>query len=250
MQGLRVLITGGEPLIHSKFKKINEMLPEFSIRKVLFTNGLLLNREILKQLNVQEVQISIDGLEKAHDSLRGNGTFRLALNAVKRAVDSGFEVSISTMIHSKNLGDFDGMERLFKSIGIKDWTVDIPCVTGRLKEHSEFQLSPEQSGKYLGYGYGNGLHAGMSGFACGLNLMAVMADGKVSKCSFYADTPVGRIEEGLRECWQRIKPIKLSKLKCNCEYVEICRGGCRYRARQLGDPYGKDLYKCYFYDIV
>ncbi|MBE0427449.1 MAG: radical SAM protein [Nitrospirae bacterium] len=67
MQGLRVLLTGGEPLIHSKFEDINEILPEFFIRKVLFTNGLLVNKRILRNLNVDELQISIDGLEDAHD---------------------------------------------------------------------------------------------------------------------------------------------------------------------------------------
>jgi radical SAM protein with 4Fe4S-binding SPASM domain len=255
MQGLRVLITGGEPLIHSRFKEINEMLPEFSVRKVLFTNGLLLNKKALKNLNVDEIQISIDGLKDAHDSLRGKGTFRLAIEVVKRAIDYGFEVSISTMVHPKNLDDFDEMDKLFKDIGIKDWTVDVPCISGRLKENIEFQISPEQSGKYLRYGYGNGLHAGTSlrdidSFACGLHLIAIMADGRVSKCTFYSDSHVGMIEDGLRECWQRIKPIRLDKLKCDCKYIESCRGGCRYRARLLGDPFGKDLYKCSFYDII
>ncbi len=255
MQGLRVLITGGEPLIHSRFKEINEMLPEFSVRKVLFTNGLLLNRKALKSLNIDEIQISIDGLKDAHDSLRGKGTFRLAIEAVKRAIDYGFEVSISTMVHPKNVGDFDEMDKLFKDIGIKDWTVDVPCITGRLKENIAFQISPEQSGKYLRYGYGDGLHAGTSlraidSFACGLHLMAVMADGRVSKCTFYSGSPIGRIEDGLRECWQKIKPIRLDKLKCDCKHIEFCRGGCRYRAMLLGDPFGKDLYKCNFYDII
>jgi radical SAM protein with 4Fe4S-binding SPASM domain len=250
MQGLRVLITGGEPLIHRGFKEINEMLPEFFVRKVLFTNGLLLDKKVLKKLNVDEIQISVDGLEEAHDFLRGKGTFRSAIGAVKRAIDSGFEVSISTMVHAKNLEDFDKMERLFQGLGIKDWTVDIPCITGRLQENPEFQISPEQGGKYLRYGYGNGLHAGVSGFACGLHLMAVTADGRVSKCTFYSDSSVGRIEDGLRECWQRIRPIKLNELKCDCMHIESCRGGCRYRAQLLGDPYGKDLYKCKFYDII
>ncbi len=255
MQGLRVLITGGEPLIHSRFKEINEMLPEFFVRKVLFTNGLLLNKKALKNLNVDEIQISIDGLKDAHDSLRGKGTFRLAIEAVKRAIDYGFEVSISTMVHPKNLDDFDEMDKLFKDIGIKDWTVDVPCITGRLKENIAFQISPEQSGKYLRYGYGDGLHAGTSlraidSFACGLHLIAVMADGRVSKCTFYSQSPIGRIEDGLRECWQKIKPIRLDKLKCDCKHIESCRGGCRYRARLLGDPFGKDLYKCNFYDII
>jgi len=255
MQGLRVLITGGEPLIHSRFKAINELLPEFFVRKVLFTNGLLLNKKVLKNLNVDEIQISIDGLKDAHDSLRGKGTFRLAIEAVKRAIDYGFEVSISTMVHPKNLDDFDEMDKLFKDIGIKDWTVDVPCITGRLKENIAFQISPEQSGKYLRYGYGDGLHAGTSlraidSFACGLHLMAVMADGRVSKCTFYSDSYVGRIEDGLRECWQKIKPIRLDKLKCDCKHIESCRGGCRYRARLLGDPFGKDLYRCNFYGIM
>ncbi len=250
MQGLRVLITGGEPLMHSRFEEINEMLPHFLLRKVLFTNGILLHKRILSKLNADEIQISIDGLEAAHDSLRGKGTFRSAIGAVKRALDSGFDVSISTMVHHRNLEDFDGMARLFRSMGIKDWTVDVPCITGRLEEHNEFQISPEHGGRYLKYGYGNGLHSGASGFGCGLHLMAVLADGRVSKCTFYTDRSVGRIEDGLRECWHRIKPVKLDELSCDCRYIESCRGGCRYRAFLLGDRLGRDLYRCYMYDII
>ena len=64
MQGLRLMITGGEPLLHSSFDALNDVLPDFLIRKVLFTNGLLLNKDLLRRLNVDEIQISIDGLEK------------------------------------------------------------------------------------------------------------------------------------------------------------------------------------------
>lgn len=250
MQGLRVLISGGEPFVHRGFEEINAMLPEFFIRKVLFTNGLLLNKKRLKGLNVDEIQISIDGFKEAHDSMRGKGTFNSALDAVKRAIDSGFEVSISTMVHPGNLNDFDEMESLFREMGIKDWTVDVPCITGRLEEYGEFQISPEVGGKYLRYGYGKGLHSGDSGFACGLHLMAVTAGGRVSKCTFYSKEPVGMIAEGLQKCWQKIKPLRLAELQCDCDYIESCRGGCRYRALLLGDPLGKDLYKCNVYGIL
>jgi radical SAM protein with 4Fe4S-binding SPASM domain len=249
MQGLRVLISGGEPFMHSGFEEINAMLPDFFIRKVLFTNGLLLNKKRLKGLNVDEIQISIDGLEQAHDSLRGKGTFKSAFDAVKRATDSGFEVSISTMVHPANLNDFDEMQSLFKEMGIKDWTVDVPCITGSLEEHGEFQISPEIGGQYLRYGYGKGLHSVDPGFACGLHLMAVLADGRVSKCTFYSKAPVGIIAEGLQKCWQRITPLRLAELRCDCDHIESCRGGCRYRALLLGDPLGKDLYKCNLYGI-
>ena len=250
MQGLRLMITGGEPLLHSKFDALNDVLPDFSIRKVLFTNGLLLNKDLLRNLNVDEIQISIDGLEKGHDALRGSGTFSKAVKAVRLAKEMGFETSVATMVHAKNLGDFDKMEKLFSDLGIKDWTVDVPCVAGRLKSSSEFQVSPEMGGKYLRYGYGAGLHSGASGFACGLHLLSVMADGKVAKCTFYSDRPVGSINEGLRQCWQRTVPIALKDLSCDCKYLEVCRGGCRYRAELLGDPLGKDLYKCFLHDIL
>ena len=56
---------------------------------------------MLKNLNVHEIQISIDGLEDAHDSLRGKGTFRIAIRSIELATESGFEVSVSTMVHPK-----------------------------------------------------------------------------------------------------------------------------------------------------
>ncbi len=250
MQGLRVLITGGEALVHSRFREINEMLPDFSVRKVLFTNGILLDKSLLRHLNVNEIQISIDGLENAHDSLRGKGTYKAALEAARQALDSGVEVSVATMVHRNNLNDFDELDRLFKRMGVRDWTVDIPCKTGRLGQNPEFQVSPEVGGSYFRYGYGSGLHAGASGFGCGLHLMAVMADGRVAKCSFYADDPAGVIGEGLETCWKRIKPVRIEELQCDCSFVEECRGGCRYRAKLFGDPLGKDFYKCSFYDTM
>jgi sulfatase maturation enzyme AslB (radical SAM superfamily) len=90
MQGLRVLLTGGEPLLHSRFDEINEMLPDLYLRKVLFTNGVLLKKDLLNRLKVHEVQVSIDGLKSAHDALRGSGTYDLALNALRRTLDAGF----------------------------------------------------------------------------------------------------------------------------------------------------------------
>lgn len=250
MQGLRALITGGEPLLHSRFEEINAILPKFFLRKILFTNGLLLNRKILGNLNVNEIQVSIDGLEDAHDSLRGRGTFKKAMRSVELALDFGFDVSVSTMVHPKNLMDFDKMEQLFKKIGIKDWTVDVPCIAGRLKRNTEFQLSPKQAGKYLAYGYGGGIHSGEQGFGCGFHLMSVSASGKISKCTFYSDRPVGSIKDGLRKCRRKIKPVRLDKLDCDCKHIEKCRGGCRYRAEMLGDSKGKDFYRCVLYKTI
>ena len=250
MQGLRVLITGGEPLMHRDFQSVNRMLPGFMLRKVLFTNGHLLTAPLLDDLRVDEIQISIDGLEEAHDLLRGKGSFQKAMNALRLCRDRGFEVSVSTMVHAGNLGDFALMDRIFRDMGVRDWTVDVPSATGRLLDNPALQLPPEEGGRYLNYGFGAGLHAGDEGFGCGQHLMSVLADGRVAKCTFYADRPAGTVTDGLRQCWAKIRPIRLGDLACDCTHLDACRGGCRYRAELLGSATGKDLYRCGAYDII
>jgi radical SAM protein with 4Fe4S-binding SPASM domain len=250
MQGLRVLITGGEPLLHSRFDEINEMLPGFFLRKVLFTNGVLLSRSMLKSLKVDEIQVSIDGLEEAHDYVRGAGSYARALDAVRNALDAGFDVSVATMVHRRNLADFEKMERLFRELGVKDWTVDIPVLAGRLKENLDLLISPEEGGKYLTFGYGGGLYSYGQGYGCGLHLLSVMADGRIAKCTFYRDQAIGSAVDGLQAAWRRNRPVRLSELSCKCAFLEICRGGCRYRAEMLNGKGAKDPYRCVLYGIL
>ena len=104
MQGLRVMLTGGEPLMHPHFDEINRMLPEFGLRFVLFTNGTLCDRKRLSLLNAHEIQVSVDGMGKAHDALRGAGSYDKAMRTVREALEMGMQVSVSTMVHRGNLG--------------------------------------------------------------------------------------------------------------------------------------------------
>ncbi|GBE01440.1 antilisterial bacteriocin subtilosin biosynthesis protein AlbA [bacterium BMS3Bbin06] len=244
IQGLRVLVSGGEPLLYRDFGELNSFFETYPPRKVLLSNGTLLTGERLRGLNVEEIQISIDGIDASHDSIRGEGSYGKAMQGLQEAVNAGFDVSVSTMIHPMNLEDFEEMEGIFREMGVREWTVDVPCTSGRMEKNRGLCLPPETAGRYLRYGYGGGFHGGGDGYACGLHLASVLPDGRVAKCAFYADRPVGHISEGLETCWKRIEPLKLTELSCDCDDIEICRGGCRYRAELMGDPLGKDIFKC------
>jgi radical SAM protein with 4Fe4S-binding SPASM domain len=263
LQGLRLLITGGEPLMHSHFAEFNALLPEYAYRKILFTNGLLLDQKLLSELHVDEIQFSIDGMEHGHDTLRGKGTFRKVMKSVEMALGFGMPVSVATMVHRENRPEFDEMQRLFQGLGIRDWTVDVPCLEGNFKDNDALQVSPELGGKFLDYGFGGGLHGGGEGFGCGLHLAAVLAGGEICKCAFYSGIPAGTIKKGLGDAWKRIKPVNLQDLECarlSCVVIDECRGGCRYRAAVISGNDNKgigtvadierDLYKCIHYGII
>lgn len=250
LQGLRLLITGGEPLLHPQFDKINNLLPKLAFRKILFTNGLILTEDWLNKLKVQEIQISLDGIKEGHESLRGKNTFDRTLSAIKRAITKGFDVSVATVIHKKNLHEFDELEEVIKNLGVREWTVDALTLSGNLKFNQDFWVEPEVAGKIMGkYGFTKEEHPKAEGYGCGTHLLAVLATGESAFCSFFEETPLGTIDEGLKNLWKKKKFILLKELECSqikCPFINECFGGCRYRALTLsGKQNSKDLFKCY-----
>ena len=245
IQGLRLLLSGGEPLLYPYFWEINDILRDYAFRSVLLSNGTLITRDVSRRLRVHEVQFSLDGMKEGHESLRGKGNFEKTLAAIDSLQEAGITVSIATMIHRRNLEEFDQLASLLESKNIREWNVDVPCIEGRLKENRELWVSPSVAGHLLNYGYGGGLHRSKNNATCGAHLCAIIPDGRVTKCGLFSQEPVGSIEEGLRICWQRIPRIPLTDLGCNCTEVEECRGGCRYRAKIHGGLFQPDPFQCY-----
>jgi radical SAM protein with 4Fe4S-binding SPASM domain len=245
IQGLRLLLSGGEPLLHPHFWEINEILREYPFRSILLSNGTLITKETAKTLRVHEVQVSLDGMKEGHESIRGKGTFKKTLQAIDNLQGANIRVSIATMIHRENLKEFDRLASLIQSKNIGEWNVDLPCIAGRMEENKIFLVSPFEAGPFLQYGYGGGLHSSEKNATCGAHLCAILSNGDVAKCGLFSREPVGSIEEGLRVCWERIPRIQLKALACNCLDIEECRGGCRFRAKYFGGIFQPDLFQCY-----
>jgi radical SAM protein with 4Fe4S-binding SPASM domain len=245
IQGLRLLLSGGEPLLHPHFWEINDILRNHAFRSVLLSNGTLITKEVAKKLHVHEVQISLDGMKEGHESLRGKGTFEKTMTAIDHLQEASIRVSAATMIHRKNLSEFDQLASLLQSKNIEEWNVDVPCLEGRLKTNQDFWVAPPEASRFLSYGYGGGFHGSTNNSTCGAHLCAIIPNGTLCKCGLFSQEPVGSIEEGLRTCWARIPQIALKDLTCKCPVIEECRGGCRYRAKIQGDLFQPDLFQCY-----
>lgn len=245
MQGLRLLISGGEPLLHPDFWSINDSLRGFGLRSILLSNGSLIDNIAAKRLKVHEVQISLDGIGDSHNYLRGKGSYDKAIKAIRELRSLGKDVSVATIVHAQNLGDFPKLKTLVEEMGIKEWNVDVPCCAGELCDNKEIQVPPSKAAPFLKYSFGGGLYNSSPGYACGTHLCTVTPDGKVAKCGFFSDKPVGYIKDGLRNCWGRMKHITLDELECHCQYIEECRGGCRFRASLENNIYAPDPIQCY-----
>ena len=94
-----VSIAGGEPLMHPQIHEITRILLERNKIVFLCTNALLLPKHIHKFKPHPNFtwMVHIDGLEEKHDaSVRKEGGFQAAVEAIKLAQSKGFKVMTNT----------------------------------------------------------------------------------------------------------------------------------------------------------
>ncbi len=231
MQGLRVLVSGGEPTLYEHFDLLNSILLEYPVRAVLLTNGTTINRKLIKRLNFHEIQISLDGMENGHDAIRGKGNFQKAVRSMELAREAGIDVSVATMVHKLNLDEWDSMRDLVESMEVREWSIDYPCVKGRWDLHPEFQAELRDAADRMLYGFGGSYHGTSSGWTCGRHLAAVLPSTDVCKCALFPEIRLGSVENGLAKAWASMTHIPISETDCaGCESEDICGGGCRFRA--------------------
>ncbi|OXM64941.1 MULTISPECIES: adenosyl-hopene transferase HpnH [Amycolatopsis] len=94
-----VSIAGGEPLMHPQIHEITRILLERNKIVFLCTNALLLPKHIHKFKPHRNFtwMVHIDGLEEKHDaSVRKEGGFQAAVEAIQLAKSQGFKVMTNT----------------------------------------------------------------------------------------------------------------------------------------------------------
>lgn len=245
MGGLRLMITGGEPLLYPHFELLNGRLEDRSYRPVLITNGTrLLNDVDFRKLNFREIQFSLDGMEKGHDYLRGKGTFRRVMQAIVMTQSADIDVSVATVIHAQNLGELVELGELLSKLEVSSWTLEFPVESGRMKENDGLMPDPEKAAPLFDMEWGWGAHEAAEGYACGAHLACVEPGGRLIKCGYYRETNGGHVGEGLREAWLLLPKMKLEGTCAECDVLANCGGGCRFRAELMTVTGGPDPVMC------
>ncbi len=244
MGGLRLAVTGGEPLLYPRFEELNRALTDRPYRRVLITNGTLLSRLDPACLNFEEVQVSLDGMEEGHDFLRGGGTFKRTVEQLRRAAAAGLQVSVATVIHRHNLDELPRLGELLREMGVWAWTLEYPVAEGRLRENPVLVPSLEEAAPLLGLGWGDSLHEGAPGYACGPHLATVLPSGELVKCDYYPQVSGGQAGEGLRRAWEALPKMRQEGICAGCGLLPECGGGCRYRAEVMRGEGGPDPVAC------
>jgi len=263
-------LLGGEPFMRPDWDEIASRLISRGIDTSVVSNGTLINVSLAHQLSdigIKTLGLSIDGLERTHDKLRGgDGTFRQVLNAIEISRRAGLSTCAITVALPENFPELTSLAKTLESAGVEYWQLQLPIPRGRycnsrnwlspqtanalvdfvahIREDSNLltyvgcnvgYLGPNEemvrTAKSEGLGFWTGCYAGVL-------LVAIRSNGDVTGClTMPPELVAGNIrEKALCEIWtteeafaynRRFDRESLGGDCVSCEQADICRGGCR-----------------------
>lgn len=115
-----IAFEGGEPLLRKDLPEILAYSRSLPLHTSLITNGTLLKSridEIAPYIN-GVIYVSIDGLEKIHDTIRGvSGCFKKAIQGIT-AAKKLVPVTINTTIMAENADEIEEIVKMAKELGV------------------------------------------------------------------------------------------------------------------------------------
>ncbi len=122
-------ITGGEPFIRDDLKDIVRELLKKSDRIVISTNGFFTDRivELCKEFPQIGIRISIEGLEKTNNEIRGlDDGFNRGYTTLKKLVDMGMkDVGFGMTVQDRNAADLVPLYNISDELGMEFATASL-----------------------------------------------------------------------------------------------------------------------------
>jgi radical SAM protein with 4Fe4S-binding SPASM domain len=277
--------TGGEPLLHPGWPAIARRLHELGIPTRMVTNGIGLTGDtvaLMKESGLENVGVSVDGLEATHDYVRGlPGMFRRVAEGLQRSVAADLKPTVITAANALNIVELPQIAELLRGLGVRAWQLQPIFPSGRSSEAPELHLSADQYlelGRFVAEygprsretgleirpadscGYFTELAFGPEWHGCSAGIAAcgIMSDGRVKGC---LSMPDELIEGDLREhdlwdIWFRPGAfaytrdfqgenggVRLLGPNCTgCEHGLQCAGGCTSMSFTTSGQFHNDPY--------
>jgi len=260
----RIYFTGGEPFLRKDIFSLIGYVTK-RIQLVILTSGVTMAPGKAAQLNSVangnlSIQVSLEGPDAStNDAIRGEGSFRLAVNGIKCLIDAGLIPIVTTTLTGLNYHKAIETTRFLATLGIKDQHVLWLHGRGRMRGNvadlilpgatvarvmSEMKQAAKESGILLDNFGALAVRAlskaGHKNDLCNscYGMLSVYTNGHVYPCPALTGAPgfdCGSVKEkGLREIWLEspvanwIRRNSVQKrVGCNSCFLKFfCGGGC------------------------
>jgi radical SAM protein with 4Fe4S-binding SPASM domain len=279
-----ISFSGGEPLIRPDIFELLEYSSRKKIGIELLTNGTLITKEVIdrfENINLFNVQISIDGIGTTHDEFRGiDGAYKRAVKATQLLRDADYEVVISSAVTKQNIGQINELIDIAIDLGASAYKTTLFMPAGRGKGNLDrLVLTPEDAKEFafmlidkkeevedkivinneVIYPWLTDIAENPNppetkdhskiGCTAGNSSLYIMPDGKIAPCPFLREFEAGDIrKDNLREIWDNsttfniFRNVTCGDLKGKCNGCEFLGTRCYGGCRAAAFANTGDLY--------
>lgn len=271
-----IAITGGDPLIRNDIWDILDILKKNQIEFDILGNPFHLTdatAQKLKLLGCNKYQLSIDGMEETHDSLRKKGSFQSTLSAVKTLQNAGIKVHIMMTVSKMNYKETIDVIKCVSNLPVDGFAFARYCPTSF--EEAKHNIDPHEYREFLSsvwdicqeladghtkfflkdhlwtpFLYENGLFQTreedmiFEGCGCAIRHLTVLADGSIYACRRFKSKIGNALTDVFEEVFEgnQIEEYRdFEKMECySCELFNYCRGCPAVSYGTYGSFYKKD----------
>jgi len=118
-----VKLTGGEPMLHPKFRDLVSLADGEGLSIQIETNGTLIDHGLAgflrQKKHVSFISVSLDGADaETHESLRCvRGSFEQAITGIRNLVERGFQPQLICTLHQGNVSQMGAVIKLAEDLG-------------------------------------------------------------------------------------------------------------------------------------
>ena len=270
-----IVITGGEPTLNKEFGKILQYAAKLFYSVIVTTNGSTQYYKNPDKYENVKFQISIDGNESVHNTVRNNSSYTIIRKNISNLIDNGIKCEVATTVHKENYRSLKKLYEDLLEMNVKCWYVNnllpigcaksmglIPldtklwndltytmhknCKEISLHMVTQFDLREKNVNSLL-----NG-NKTCKNCGSGVNKIYIYPNGVVYACTCLVDFPIGNIFKNEIEDILASDNNKLitdnwfdEKSACyHCELKEICQGGCKGISYQYFHRFGMGDIRC------
>ena len=279
---LNVCFTGGEPFFRKGFLKILRECHLHGFDIGLFTNGTLLNDEIIDAMEFIDpkfIALSLDSIDPCiYEKIRGKRSLDIVLRNLQKILNKNIQARINCILFNGLNDSLRGLVEylsFLKNMNVKPSSITFDqfspegegaakdylspnpkALIGRVKEAFEVvygwqvptsSFSPEgatEPGDYCGLG---------------TSMINIKSDGSISLCPALAEPEhvIGNVRDGIGNIWKNSGILDYFRTNSHignstckqCPSLKECRGGCKAKSLTFNsDLNSPDPWMCAYFN--
>lgn len=143
-----VIFLGGEPTLHPDLAHAIKFARQLGYKSVTVDSNGFLHHDLLAKITPEDavLSFSLDGpTPEVNDPLRGEGVFAVCTENLKKAVASGFDVSLIYTVSRLNIDHLHRMPELLAKLGCRRFFIQVIGLRGKsAADPNSLQLTPEE----------------------------------------------------------------------------------------------------------